>query len=553
MIDYRAPADDILFALRSGAEAARLPNWDDDLAAAVVSEAGRFVESEVAPLDPVADRTPAILMDGRVRVPLAFVRAYRRFCAAGWPGIAADTAFGGQGLPHALGAAVSEMLAGACIAFQMILSLGQGSMRTIAAHATEDQKRRFLPRLASGEWLATMCITEPEAGSDLALIRTTAASAPDGGWRLSGGKIFISGGDHDLTDNILHLVLARTAEAGVGLKGLGLFVCPAVRPDGTRNAVSVLRLEDKLGMHASPTCQMAFEAAEAEILGRPGEGLQRMFTMMNAERLDVAVEGVGLIEMARQRALYYAGERRQGRARGSDRPVDPINRHGDVRRMLLTLMALAEGCRVMVLRTAVGLGLDAESASAAFMTPVCKAFCTDAAVEAANLAIQIHGGYGYCRDYRVEQLLRDARITPIYEGTNGIQAMTLAGRLLHAEGDAPAQAFAAEIAAAGAGALPAFGRALSAGLEVWRQATAAVRAVDDPGPVAAAYLRLTGLLAFAAGWSRLEAGADASPAPMRTRASAAFVRSWMLAEADLLGRRVAHPPPPCGDEIFAYP
>jgi hypothetical protein len=295
---------------------------------------------------------------------------------------------------------------------------------------------------------------------------------------------------------------------------------------------------------------MAFDDAEAEMLGSPGEGLARMFTMMNAERLDVAVEGVGLIEVALQRARHHAAERRQGRVPGSDAPIDAIHRHRDVQRMLLTQMALAQGCRVMTLRTAAELELDPKSPLAAFMTPVCKAFCTDAAVEAANLAIQIHGGYGYCREYRVEQILRDARITPIYEGTNGIQAMTLSGRLLHLSGGAAAQAFAADIDNQAGRAEPAFALALREALGHWRRATEAVRALNDPGMVATSYLRLTGLLAFASGWSRLESAAAESRNPARTRAVAAFVRDWMLPETAALADRITNPPTLCADDIF---
>jgi 3-(methylthio)propanoyl-CoA dehydrogenase len=324
-----------------------------------------------------------------------------------------------------------------------------------------------------------------------------------------------------------------------------------VLADGRRNGISVVRLEEKMGMHASPTCQMAFDDAEAEMLGAPGEGLARMFTMMNAERLDVAVEGVGLIEVALQRARHHAAERRQGRAPGSDAPIDPISRHRDVQRMLLTQMALAQGCRVMTLRTAVELELDPDSLLAQFMTPVCKAFCTDAAVEAANLAIQVHGGYGYCREYRVEQILRDARITPIYEGTNGIQAMTLSGRLLHLGGGAPADAFAVDINEQAERAELPFAQALTDALGHWRRATEAVRATNDLGMVATSYLRLTGLLAFACGWSRLESAAAESPNPARTRAVSAFVRDWMLPETVWLADRIANPPTPCADDVFA--
>jgi len=551
MIDYRAPVDDMLFALRHGAEAARLDDWDDELASEILVQAGRFIDAEIAPLDPIADSEPCDLADGRVKMPPAFVTAYARYCEAGWPGIASPEDYGGMGLPHALGSAVSEMLSGACVTFQMILSLAQAGIRAVLINGSDEQKQRYLPRLASGEWLATVCLTEAQAGSDLAQVRTRATQEADGRWRIDGGKVFISGGDQDMSDGILHLVLARTPEAGEGTRGLGLFLCPAALDDGTRNGVSVVRLEEKMGMHASPTCQLAFDGAMAEIVGAPGEGLPRMFTMMNAERLDVAIEGIGLAEVAAQRARHHAGERMQGRAPGSGRATDPIHRHSDVQRMLFTQLALAHGCRAMAYRTDVELQLDPANPLVELMTPVCKAFCTDAAVTSADLAIQVHGGYGYCREYRVEQVLRDARITPIYEGTNGIQAMTLAGRVLHGRANA-ADAFAAEIAGV-ANAGGAMGGALANALTHWQRATEVVRGLNDPGFAAIAYLRLTGLVALSAVWARMEANAEASPNPARTRAVGAFVRDWMLSEAGPLADRVGAPPPPTDEAVFAYP
>jgi 3-(methylthio)propanoyl-CoA dehydrogenase len=533
VIDYRTPLPDLLFALDAGAGAGRLPHWDAELAAEVLAHAGQMVDEVIAPLDPIGDGEPARLEGGRVRMPPAFVAAYKLFQGGGWPGLAVAEADGGQGLPHVLASVLSEMLSGACITYQMVLSLAHGAMRTLAANGSAAQRELWMPRLASGEWLATMCLSEPQAGSDLGLVRTT-ATAHGEGWRISGGKIFISGGDQDLTEGrILHLVLARTPGAPPGVKGLSLFLCPSVLPDGSRNAVSVVRLEDKMGMHASPTCQMAFDGAVAEIVGAPGEGLRRMFTMMNAERLDVAVQGVGLAEVAVQRSLAYAVERRQGRA-GTDEGPDPIVRHADVRRMLMTQMALAMGCRAMVMRTLVELELGEKPALVELMTPVCKAFATDAAIEAAQLAIQVHGGYGFLREYRVEQILRDGRITQIYEGTNGIQAATVAGRLLRLDGGASPAAFRTEIEdaarVAAAAGLDATAQALGDALAQWEAATAAVLGRRDIGLVATGYLRLVGLTAFAAAWARLEAAADAAPNPVRVRALAAFVRDWMLPE-----------------------
>jgi hypothetical protein len=545
MIDYRPPLDDILFCLEHGAEAARLPGWDADLVADVLRQAAVTVEREISPLDAPGDAEGARLEGGRARLPQAFLRAYGVWREGGWPGISIDESYGGMGLPHVLYGAVSEMLSGACVSYQMILSLGQGAMRAIVQHGSEEQKARLLPKLASGEWLATMCLTEPQAGSDLGLVRTLATPHDDGSWRISGAKIFTSGGDHDLTDTIVHLVLARTPGAPEGTKGLALFLCPAVLPDGRRNGVSVVRLEDKMGMHASPTCQMAFEAAEAEIVGAPGEGLARMFTMMNAERLDVAVQGVGLADVAGQRARAYAAERLQGRSNG-EWPV-ALTRHADVQRMLLTQAALTLGCRAMTLRTAVDLELGTEPDLVAFMTPVCKAFATDAACQAADLGIQVHGGYGYLREYRAEQVFRDARITPIYEGTNGIQATTLTGRLLQANTGAAGCAFAADLARAAkraeAGGCTDAAEAVRRLGEAWQRARGTIAGPDGR---AVAFTRLSGLAALVAALARLEAGAaerqDRSPAADRARAAADFARGWLAPEAAALEEIVASGP-----------
>lgn len=536
MIDYRTPIPELLFALRHGAEAGRLPHWDEDIAQQVLSEAARFIEAEIAPLDPLGDHSPAELHEGRVRMPPAFLTAYRRYREAGWTGLAGDPAHGGQGLPHVLAGAVTEMLAGACVSFQMVLGLGQGAMRAIAAHASPEQQARYLPPLVAGEWLATMCLTESQAGSDLGLIRTLAEPAGDGSYRLGGAKIFISGGDQDMTDNILHLVLARTPGAPAGVKGLSLFLCPAVLPDGSRNRVSCVRLEEKMGMHASPTCQLAFDGAHAELLGAEGQGLACMFVMMNAERLDTALQGVGLADVAGQRARAYAAQRVQGR--GADGAPVTIDRHADVRRMLIAQTALTEGCRALVYRTLVELELGAEPALVDFLTPLAKAYATDSAIEVANLALQIHGGYGYLREYRVEQVLRDVRITAIYEGSNGIQANTLAERVLRRADGAPAAAFRADIEAAIDGATPESAAALADALGHWRSASDALLARESAGAAAGAYLRLSGVLAVGAAWARMEAAAACAPAPQRTCAAAAFHRAWLLPECAHLARVV---------------
>jgi 3-(methylthio)propanoyl-CoA dehydrogenase len=559
MIDYRTPLPDLMFALRHGADAARLPHWDDETAETVLTHAAAMVDEVIAPLDPIGDLEGTKLVDGRVVMPQAFVDAYRQFAGDGWQGLAVPEEDGGQGLPHVLASALSEMLSGACVTYQMVLSLAHGAMRTLAASGSEEQKRVWIPRLASGEYLATMCLTEAQAGSDLGLVRTLATPRADGAWGITGGKVFISGGDQNLSaGRIMHLVLARTPDAPPGVRGLALFLCPSLLDDGSRNAVSVLRLEEKMGMHASPTCQVAFDDARAEIIGAPGEGLARMFTMMNAERLDVAVQGVGLAEAALQRSLAYANERRQGKA-GANSPSkgetgpDVIARHGDVRRMLLTQMALAMGCRAMVMRCLVDLELGDKPALMELMTPVCKAFATEAAGEAADLAIQIHGGYGFLREYRVEQLARDGRITRIYEGTNGIQAATLAGRVIRLDNGKALTAFRAEMEDAMAAASPAFREALESALVAWDMAGAAMLKHRDIGLTADTYMRLTGLVAFGAAWARLDAKADQAANPDRIRTVAAFTRNWLLPQATHLAG-LCHAPDELGslpDAVFA--
>jgi hypothetical protein len=528
----------MLFAMRHAANAERLPQWDGDTAQQVLAEAARLAASEIAPLDVIADRTGARIVDGRALLPEPFHTAYRKYRDGGWPGIACPEQYGGSGMPHVMAAAVAEMLAGACVSFQMITGLAQGAVRCIAANGSEAQRDRYLPPLVSGEWLATMCLTEPQAGSDLAGIRSLATPRGDGRYRLNGTKIFISGGDHDLTKNILHVVLARTPGAAQGTRGLSVFLCPAMLEDGRRNGVRCVRLEEKMGMHASPTCQLVFEEAEAELLGAEGEGLRRMFVMMNVARLDTALQAVGLGEVAGQRSRAYAEERRQGRGAGGEPGPIKINRHPDVQRMLLTQIALVEGCRGLLYRVCVERDLNGNSDLVDFLTPLCKAFATDAAIETAQLAIQIHGGYGYLREYRVEQVLRDARVTAIYEGTNGIQAITLADRVLKRGGGAAAAAFRREIEQALSVAGSETGRVMRHALERWEAASTALVARAAAGAAATSYLRLSGLVGLGAVWGRMEAAAAEAPNPHRTLTAAAFFRDWLLPEADLQAERV---------------
>lgn len=509
MIPFKAPVEDILFSLQHVARAGRTPGWDDDLVQEVIRQFARLAEGVVAPADDAADHEGCRLEDGRVHMPAGLVAAYASFAEQGWPGLSIPEEAGGQGMLAPVLGAVTEIFAGASHALQMIAGLVPGASRTLIDYGTPDQQERWLPRLASGEWLATMALTEPGAGSDLSGIRTRGEHGPDG-WRISGEKIFISGGDQDLTPRILHLVLARTQGAVGSTRGLSLFLVPSHDDAGTKLPVTVTRIEEKMGLHGSPTCQMLFDAAPAELLGNEGEGLKAMFTMMNHARLDVALQGVAHAARATRIATEYARGRRQGKIAGETGPA-LLASHPDVQRMLDEAEAIAIAGRALCHVALVELELQEAPELVDFLTPVCKFACTEGGVVAANLAIQVLGGYGYLREYRVEQILRDARITAIYEGANGIHALTLATRLLRHDGGSAANAFAQFVRSSGA----------DFELSVWQEAREHMLAATDPTPAADAFMRLTVETAYAAIWRRLSAVADHAPAPARLRALAA--------------------------------
>lgn len=494
MSAFHAPTDDILFSLIEVAGAGRLPDWDNDLAREVIGAFATFAEERIAPLDERGDTEGCRIENGRVRMPAGFAEAFRELSEQGWQGLSVPDAYGGQGLGEAVLAGVSEIFTGANHSLQMVASLAPGAVATLLRFGSESQKAAFIPPLAEGRWLSTMCLTEPGAGSDLSAIRARAVR--DGtGWRIEGEKIFISGGDQDMTDEILHLVLARTGAASEGTRGLSLFACRSELPDGTRNAVSVTRIEEKLGLHASPTCQLAFDGATAELIGEEGGGLRAMFAMMNHARLDVALQGVAHAARAADLARAYAAERRQGK--GPDGPVT-IDRHADVARMIDEADALALGARVLAHITLIAHELGDQPDFVEFMTPVVKYFGTDAGIRAADLAIQVMGGYGYLREYRAEQNWRDVRICSIYEGTNGIHARTLATRGLTLNGGAGARAFAAFLRESGEDAA------------AWEDEAARIAALDDPSPEADAFMRHTCASAYRAAWARIVAAADGS-------------------------------------------
>ncbi|WP_337877770.1 acyl-CoA dehydrogenase [Caldimonas sp.] len=445
--------EDLLHAPTRWAHLPPYAEVDAATASQVLQQAGRFASEVLAPLNAVGDREGCVWEAGAVRTPRGFRQAYQAYVQAGWPALACSPAWGGQGLPMALHVALNEMLHGANHAWAMYPGLAHGAYACLLAHGTPELQQRYLPRIVSGQWLATMCLTEAQAGSDLGLVRTRAepvgvqAGAIDAGGelRVSGSKIFISGGEHDLTDNIVHLVLVRLPDAPAGSRGLSLALVPKILPDGRRNAVHCDGLEHKMGLHGSATCVLRFDAATGWLVGEPHRGLAAMFVMMNAARLLVGVQGLGHLEAARQNAWRYAHERHQSRAPGS-RSAAPsaIVEHPAVRRMLWRLEALTQGQRVLALAMALWLDEAEHHPEPALrgrarrlvelLTPVVKAFFTETAHHAVDMALQVWGGHGYLRDHGIEQAVRDSRITMIYEGSNEIQAIDLLQRKLFEDG-----------------------------------------------------------------------------------------------------------------------
>jgi acyl-CoA dehydrogenase len=455
-MSYRAPVADIAFALKHAtgfgpALAAGLyGDLTEDVVDAVLAEAGRFASDVLAPLNAVGDRHGTPLRDGVVTTPPGWRQAYRDWAAGGWNALAAPAQWGGQELPQALNAACLEMWNAASMAFGIGPLLTMAGVEALVHHGSDALKRTYLPKLVSGEWMGTMQLTEPQAGSDVGALRTKAERAPDGTYRISGQKIFITYGEHDFTDNIIHLVLARLPDAPAGTRGLSLFLVPkfAVNPDGSlgpRNDVRAHSVEHKLGIHGSPTCTMVYGdqgGATGFLVGEENRGMACMFTMMNQARLAVGLQGVGIAERATQLALAYARERRQGRAAAAagGSASSPIIAHPDVKRMLMTMRALTRAARAICYTTAAAIDRANRSPDAAtrqaaherasLLTPAAKAFATDVGCEVASLGVQVHGGMGFVEETGAAQHYRDARIAPIYEGTNGIQAIDLVTRKL---------------------------------------------------------------------------------------------------------------------------
>jgi len=542
MTDYVAPLKQIRFTLSHLAgldEVVALPDFEhagSDIVDAVLEEAARFAAGVLAPINVLGDRQGVKVVGDEVQVPPEFKAAYGKFCEGGWPSIASSPDIGGQGLPKTVAVACEEMWHSANMAFALCPELSQGALLAIGRHATDDLKSAYLENLASGEWTGSMCLTEPQAGSDLAAITTRAVPKGDH-YLLSGRKIFITWGDHAMTDNIAHLVLARLPDAPQGTKGISLFVVSKYKlhADGTpaeRNDVHPVSVEHKLGIHASPTCVMAFGdkgGAEAHLIGKPNEGLAAMFTMMNYMRLGVGLQGVGIGERSYQQCAAFARERLQGKA-PHERGRVAIIRHPDVRRMLLTMRALTQASRAICYYTAACLDIAAHSADAAqaqamqaradLLTPIAKAWSTESGQEATSLGIQVHGGMGYVEETGVAQYFRDIRIASIYEGTNGIQAADLIGRKVLRDGGATVAAFVSEMRSvdaplANAGeALAGIRSAVARGLDDVVQASTHILTGDkrDPDLAASAAMNYLMLLGTVIGGWQLARGALAANA-----------------------------------------
>jgi hypothetical protein len=555
MTIYKAPLDDLRFVLHDllGAEATLTSleggeGHTRDLLDAVLEEAARFNEQVLAPLNASGDEEGCHFdkATATVTTPKGFKEAYRTYVEGGWAGLTMPEAMGGQALPEVVGVAMKEMLDSANLAWGNYPLLSQGAAHALQLHGDDWQKDVFLKPMVEGRWCGSMCLTEPQAGSDLGLLKTRAEPAGDGSYRITGTKIFITAGEHDLTENIVHLVLARLPDAPPGSRGISLFVVPKfkVARDGAmgeRNAVAAGAIEHKMGIHASPTCVMNFDGAEGWLVGQPHKGLFGMFTMMNAARLAVGVQGVGLAERALQNSLNYARERLQGRALSGpaypDKPADPLVVHPDVRRMLLTQRAIAEGGRALMLYAALQLDVEERAVDeaartragelVAFLIPIVKGVLTELAQESVKEAVQIYGGHGYITENGVEQFVRDARIITLYEGTTGIQAMDLLGRKIMQLKGAGFRHFLEEIGGfcqqhAGDAALAEFVGPLGRMAKEWQALTMALaeRAQANPeelGAAAVDYLYYAGYVALAYLWARSVAAADASAQPAAFR------------------------------------
>ena len=562
MPTYRPPARDTRFVLTDLLKIGDHAEWpvDVDLLDAIVEEAGRFAAQVIAPLNRASDEEGCTRHpDGSVSTPSGFREAYKAYVEAGWGTLALPAEYGGQGLPHVLATVVEEYLDSACHAFNMYPGLTHGAVSALLAKGSEELKAHYLPKLVSGEWLGTMALTESQAGTDLGLIRTRAEPCEDGSYRVTGEKIFCSGGEQDLTENIVHLVLAKLPDAPAGSRGISLLLVPKVLPGGARNAVSCGSIEHKMGIRGSATCVMNFDGAKGWLVGEPNTGLAAMFIMMNAARLSCGNQGLAQAELAYQNAAAYVLDRKQGRAATSSAPADPLIAQPDVRRMLMDARAFTEGMRALVLWTALQLDIshaaptDQERAAidalVGFLTPVIKGFGTDKGFETAVAMQQCFGGHGYIAEHGMEQIVRDARVPMIYEGANGVQALDLAARKLARDNGQVAERFLA-LAEAACDDADASVRFIAVPLrEAVHEAREAIRflvtaAKSEPDALGAgsyAFMHLVGTLALGWMWLRMAeiaAGRETDPFYAAKLATARFYAERWLPDCANFTRKI---------------
>ena len=581
MPNYQVPLRDLKFAfyeVHKGAELSQLPGYEEatpDLIDAVLEASARMSEDVFFPLNQIGDQQGCRYENGGVRTPDGFKEAYEQWRDGGWQGLSVPTSHGGQGMPYSVMHMLEEINSSANLGLSLYFGLTSGAVKAIMANASEDLQALYLPKMVTGEWSGTMCLTEPQCGTDLGLIQTKAEPLEDGSYALTGQKIFISSGEHDLTDNIVHLVLAKLPDAPSGNAGISLFLVPKFLPSaqngpGERNGVRCASLESKMGMHGNSTAVLDFNDAKGWLVGEPHQGLRGMFVMMNAARIGVAMQGLGVAEIAYQSALAYAKERLQMRAPGGavqpEKAADPILVHPDVQRMLLRIKANTEGCRALGLWLATAMDQSSHHPDAAvrqsqddlvqLLTPIAKAYFTDMGFESANLALQVFGGHGYIRDWGMEQLVRDARITQIYEGTNGIQAMDLVGRKLGFSYGRYLKAFFHPVqqfieAEMHNERLAAYVLPLAKVFAKLQQASRLIaeRGMKDPaegGAAASDYLRLFALVALAYIWARMaklalekvEAGEEDAAFYQAKIKTANFFFARLLPEADGLFKMI---------------
>jgi len=540
---YKSPVRDLTFILNDVLDIDRYanqPGFQDvsaELAQQVLEEAGRFADEVIAPINSPGDKEGCRVENGVVTTPKGWKEAYHQMVEAGWTSLMMDPAYGGQGMPSVIGSAVGQFTAGASAAFSMYPGLTAGAWAGIHANASEELKQKYLPKMSTGEWTGTMNLTEPQCGTDLGMVRTKAVPQPDGSYKITGQKIWISAGEHDFAENIIHTVLARVEGAPAGIKGLSLFLVPKflVNEDGSlgeRNGVQCAGLEEKMGIHGNATCVMAYEDATGWLIGEEGRGMNNMFVVMNEARLGTGLQGLAIGTAAYQAAVDFAKDRLQGRSltgpKNPDGPADPIIVHPDVRRMLLEAKAFVEGGQAFILWTALHADLEKSEDEAVatkakdymgLLTPVLKAYLTDKGFHAASLAMQVHGGSGYTEHFPASQYLRDARITMIYEGTNGIQALDLVGRKLPANGGRAIMSWFAEIDAfvsenGGEGPIKPFVDGLADAKKKLQEATMwlmqnGMQNPDNAGAASTDYLNVFGLTALAYMWAQMAKAAQA--------------------------------------------